>query len=85
VTKIIVFNSKIYRREMANMISNSMLFATFLHGAIDTAVCTPRIGLVVMTWNDTFGIGDSKIARYRRAAHGSSVPISWGRPPDSIE
>jgi hypothetical protein len=67
------------------MISNSMLFATFLHGAIDTVICAPRIGFVVMTWNDTFGIGDSKMARDRRVAHGSSVPISWGRPPDSVK
>jgi hypothetical protein len=85
VAKIIIFEVKIYRKEMANMISKSMLFAAFLHGAINTAVYKPRIGLVVMTWNDTFGIGDANMALYRSAAHGSSVPISWGRPPDSIE
>jgi hypothetical protein len=67
------------------MISNSVLSTTFLYEAMNTADCDSRVGLVVVTWNDTFGIGGSKIASQRRAAHGSSVSISWGRPPDSID
>ncbi len=60
------------------MISNSVLFTTFLYEAMNTADCDSRIGLVVVTWNATFGIGGSKIARQRRVAHSNSVPISWG-------
>jgi hypothetical protein len=67
------------------MINNSMLFTAFLSQSINTAACVSHAEPVVMNWNDMSGIGDLKALRYRFMAHGSSVPISWGKLPDKID
>ena len=67
------------------MISNGTVYTAFLYQSINIAGYAAHTGPVVMNWNVMLGGGDSKTLRYRFMAHGSGVPISWGRLPDKID
>ena len=67
------------------MKNNNMLSTAFLSQFTNTAVCVSHTGPVAINGNDMFGIGEYKTFRYRLIAHGSSVPISWGRLPGKID
>lgn len=67
------------------MINKNMLLTAILSQFVNSAMCVSHAELAVMDKNEMSGIGELQTFRYRFIAHGSIVPISWGRLPDKID